>query len=318
MKKYILFGLFLFNFVFTYNVQKGIELELGVSCLAYYEEFHDFGDFWGWDYDGDGSLDCINYGDENGNLVSEGLQGNGNAASHNGDYSNDWGHLYDNTGSNSNNNSDDSDGWYQQQNGGGGNGNGGNIGNTESVTPVSNIQSDLKTVVDKLKNSFGSSITEVSKYTTVKTGNLGASDNLAEFKISINILFQKTNITITLKEGLNHIQQSLVLGHEFFHLKLLQITWKAGSATELAKTNQELLTNLNLSDNDPNAAHHSYMGNNMDEYEIYLRNAFPGEKNEFYIYGKWGGGAYNSDDFKTLSVDERMNILSYLHDNRLY
>ena len=43
--------------------------------------------------------------------------------------------------------------------------------------------------------------------------------------------------------------------------------------------------------------HHEYMGSHVDKMEERLRSAFPGQSEDFYKYGKWGGGATSSDAF---------------------
>ena len=39
------------------------------------------------------------------------------------------------------------------------------------------------------------------------------------------------------------------------------------------------------------------MGQHIEEMEQVLRQAFPNRDEEFYEYGKWGGGAFASDAF---------------------
>lgn len=41
-----------------------------------------------------------------------------------------------------------------------------------------------------------------------------------------------------------------------------------------------------------------------EETEELLRQAFPGRNEEFYEYGKWGGGAFNSEVFEELPFDK--------------
>ena len=54
------------------------------------------------------------------------------------------------------------------------------------------------------------------------------------------------------------------------------------------------------------------MGQHIEEMEQLLRDAFPGQSEEFYEYGKWGGGAFNSDAFRQLPVEEQNAIWAYL------
>ena len=56
----------------------------------------------------------------------------------------------------------------------------------------------------------------------------------------------------------------------------------------------------------------------MEEMEQLLRDSFPGMPEEFYEYGKWGGGAFNSTAFRSLPIEERMNVEDYLSRMGLY
>ncbi|MFR5660792.1 MAG: hypothetical protein ACLUDU_23440, partial [Butyricimonas faecihominis] len=60
-----------------------------------------------------------------------------------------------------------------------------------------------------------------------------------------------------------------------------------------------------------------YMGYDNQKYEQFLRSAFPAETEDFYKYGKWGGGVEKSEEFNNLSSDEKGKINKYLHDNNL-
>ena len=51
--------------------------------------------------------------------------------------------------------------------------------------------------------------------------------------------------------------------------------------------------------------------------EQLLRSTFPGESNDFYRYGKWAGGAFNSEAFKDLPKTERDAVRDYLKNNKL-
>ena len=59
------------------------------------------------------------------------------------------------------------------------------------------------------------------------------------------------------------------------------------------------------------------MGNNIEIMEQLLRSTFPGESNDFYRYGRWTGGAFNSEAFDNLPATEKRNILKYLQKNKL-
>ena len=141
---------------------------------------------------------------------------------------------------------------------------------------------------------------------------------------SIDINYQdlwakQRDYTIVISGDLNDIQQSLVLAHEFMHLKLFQISQDAGSPPELVMVNPELLGIINLyyANREQNGywlndAHHYYMGQHVEEMEQLLRDSFPGMPEEFYEYGKWGGGAFSSTAFDSLPFEERLAIVTYL------
>ncbi len=63
-----------------------------------------------------------------------------------------------------------------------------------------------------------------------------------------------------------------------------------------------------------NDGHHEYMGRHVDEMEELLRESFPGRDEEFYEYGKWGGGAFNSKAFDNLNKEDQNRIYSYLRE----
>ena len=92
---------------------------------------------------------------------------------------------------------------------------------------------------------------------------------------------------------------------------------------ELARVNPQLLAYINgyrafnYADF-INAAHHEWMGSNIEIVEQLLRRTFPGQPEEFYIYGRWAGGAYNSDRFDNLPEAEKNAIEEYLRRNNLY
>ena len=94
---------------------------------------------------------------------------------------------------------------------------------------------------------------------------------------------------------------------------------KIGSQSELAKSNLErLLILVEKYENREevpdwiNQGHHEYMGRHVDEMEELLRESFPGRDEEFYEYGKWGGGAFNSSAFDTLPIEVQDSIQLYL------
>lgn len=100
------------------------------------------------------------------------------------------------------------------------------------------------------------------------------------------------------------------------HLKLFQISQDAGSIESLAALNSELLTALNLYG--VNDGHNFYMSQHVEEMEQLLRDSFPGMPEEFYEYGKWGGGAFNSTAFEELPIEEQNAIKYYLRQLGLY
>ena len=94
------------------------------------------------------------------------------------------------------------------------------------------------------------------------------------------------------------------------HLALLEMSQETGSREKLGETNPELLGAMNLYG--VNEGHHFYMGEHVEEVEQLLRDAFPGMDDDFYEYGKWGGGTFNSDKFDQLPKEEQDAIEEYL------
>ena len=169
---------------------------------------------------------------------------------------------------------------------------------------------------DALIISMGSALGSVKVGLTVVIGTPNGSP-FASCEFTLGDLWNKLrNYTIIISGNLNDIQQDLVLAHEFMHLKLLQISQDAGSSRELALSNQELLAALNLYG--VNDGHHFYMGQHVEEMEQLLREAFPGMDDDFYEYGKWGGGAFNSYAFNELPIEMQDEITEYLSDIGLY
>ena len=166
---------------------------------------------------------------------------------------------------------------------------------------------------------MGSALGSVKVGLTVVIGTPNGSP-FASCEFTLGDLWNKLrNYTIIISGNLNDIQQDLVLAHEFMHLKLLQISQDAGSPSELGRSNPELYGIINMfyanKENNLywlNDAHHFYMGQHVEEMEQLLREAFPGMDDDFYEYGKWGGGAFNSDKFDQLSKEEQDAIEEYL------
>ena len=114
----------------------------------------------------------------------------------------------------------------------------------------------------------------------------------------------------------------IVMAHEYTHLELLEKSRTAGSSNEFALKEPELLSAINNSSEPTdwgkiNDGHHEYMGSHVDKMEERLRSAFPGQSEDFYKYGKWGGGATSSDAFLKLTKSERDKIIEYLTNNNL-
>ena len=55
-----------------------------------------------------------------------------------------------------------------------------------------------------------------------------------------------------------------------------------------------------------------------EETEELLRESFPGRDEEFYEYGKWGGGAYNSSAFAVLPFEIQKSIENFLRGSGLF
>ncbi|MCC8088432.1 MAG: hypothetical protein LIO79_04095, partial [Rikenellaceae bacterium] len=84
----------------------------------------------------------------------------------------------------------------------------------------------------------------------------------------------------------------------------------------LDAANRELMQELNR--NGSNDGHHNYISSetNMQEYEKNLRNAYPGQSEEFYTLGKWQGLTL-STGFDKLPKKEQEKIKSWLINNGL-
>lgn len=138
-----------------------------------------------------------------------------------------------------------------------------------------------------------------------------------------DVLFGNKPIMMTFERNpaMSPDMYKLVVGHEFYHLYVYGISRDAGSMSNLYSKDQGLQSLLNNftkdGKTDINGAHHEYIGNDNAKYEGFLRDAFPGEKEEFYKYGKWGGGISDSEAFKKLPVQEQDEIKKYIKDNKL-
>ena len=173
----------------------------------------------------------------------------------------------------------------------------------------------LYSKAQRIENHLGDAIKNIKVGLTIKVTDNTLLGQVTP--ITVGDLWKHTQYyVIEIQSGLTEIQMELVLVHEFMHLKLFEISQDAGSAAELAKSNLELLTALNRYD--INEGHHFYMGEHIEETEELLRQAFPGRDEEFYEYGKWGGGAMDSNVFKQLASMEQLAIIVYLSELGLY
>lgn len=172
----------------------------------------------------------------------------------------------------------------------------------------------ISTAVTNLLCILGNKVTNIVNYATFKIG-LPAQNTLASSTMKYQDIFDQTStITIIVKMGLTDIQQHLILAHECMHLVLIEVSRNAGSESALSQTNQELFNDIRQ--DGVNEGHHKYMGGHIDQVEQLLRSAFPGQDEDFYEYGKWGGGAMNSDEFTQLPKYKQHNTEVYLkkHD----
>lgn len=181
--------------------------------------------------------------------------------------------------------------------------------------PQEPTESAEKIIQNKLANVLGNKIANILKRTKIEVTSILPIDKKA---ITYAKLFDKTDkVRVYIYYDLTAKQRQLVMAHEFMHLSLFQIAQEAGSSKELGLKNSELLVDFNLHTSDGttdvDSAHHNYMANHVEEMETLLRNAFPGESEEFYEYGKWGGGLVNCEAFMGLSKDEQIIILEYLN-----
>ena len=177
----------------------------------------------------------------------------------------------------------------------------------------------LYSKAQRIENHLGDAIKNIKVGLTIKV-----TDNTLLGQVTpltTGDLWKKSpHYVIEIQSGLTETQMELVLSHEYRHLQLFEISQNAGSQGELAKTNQELLLILNqyyAADSDGNwlnDGHHEYMGRHVDEMEELLRESFPGRDEEFYEYGKWSGGAFNSKAFNNLNKEDQNRIYSYLRE----
>lgn len=175
----------------------------------------------------------------------------------------------------------------------------------------------IKKVAGVVVDKFGERLSDIKDRMTIREGFVYPG-NLAQSVYRIDQVFDKTaTYVIVVSPFLDDLQMKLVVFHEMEHMMYFQLTQLLGREN-FAVEYKDLMFILNTSNNDVNAAHHEFMGIQIDEIEKLMRETFPGESEEFYRYGKWGGGAYNSSAFDKLSDDEQQNIFNYLETIGLY
>lgn len=209
---------------------------------------------------------------------------------------------------------------------GGGSGGGYEPGTQETIDTTDMpqaLQEQIQKIMKALKG-MGLSNKVLGKL-TIRMGMLpvGMSATVSSSGSYMDVLFGDTPFVMTLEKDsqISSDNYKLVVAHEFYHLYLYGISRDAGSLANLYNTNQKLqsLLNHNYVDGkvDINGAHHQYMGYDNQKYEQFLRSAFPGATEDFYKYGKWGGGVKTSEEFNNLSSNEKGKINKYLQDNNL-
>jgi len=173
-----------------------------------------------------------------------------------------------------------------------------------------NLPEQLKTLTNKFSIRINDGFdTSLSQYGYILPS---VTNSLTTILFNSNVSYE-----IYLPEGLTEVQQKHILAHEYMHLYLFDISRTAGSNSALMNKNLELFSYLNTYNN-LNTAHHEYMGSHIDDVEWLLRDAFPNESNDFYRYGKWACGAFDSEAFESLSQTEKNAIINYLRKHELY
>lgn len=187
---------------------------------------------------------------------------------------------------------------------------------------ATNEPEDTKTPFDNTKDKLNKAAKESlgERKFTIKEGNLsGSNPAVGTFDGSTNmndVLYNNIESVITVNSGLTDTQRQLVMAHEYVHIILLEESRLAGNATNFEKNNKELYDAI-MNKNNLNEGHHEYMGGHTDIMEKLLREAFPGESDDFYNCGKWAGGATNSNTFLNLPKEEQKAVLNYLRTHKL-
>lgn len=133
------------------------------------------------------------------------------------------------------------------------------------------------------------------------------------------LYFSNDVVIFLVQDNMTEIQALLAVGHEFFHMKIWEITRECGSLAELQNRYPKLATYIDTAilHNDANTYDHEYIAANyIDEYEAILRDLYPGKEEEFYEYGKWGA-LTKTKAFENLSEDMQNMIMIYLTNNKL-
>lgn len=138
------------------------------------------------------------------------------------------------------------------------------------------------------------------------------------------LYFSDDPVVFFVSDNMTEIQARLAIGHEFFHMKIWEITREYGSLSELAQRYPELAKYLDKETyqmephySDANVREHEYIADYyLDEYEAVLRELYPNQEEEFYEYGKWGA-LTRTKAFKTNPRKDKSKIKRYLSKNKL-
>lgn len=186
--------------------------------------------------------------------------------------------------------------------------------------PIKELPESVQTVINNILEAFKKNGLDVSHVISRVYVNFKmlTNGNLAEIRVSAppgEADFKDVPLFLTLPPYSRDDRFLLIVTHEFVHLALFDISRTAGNINELNKINMMLARSLDLNIGaDP---HHEYIGKIIDVYEQILRDAFPGKSEEFYRYGKWGGGIRDSYRFEMLPSADQKTILEYLKAHNL-
>lgn len=192
-------------------------------------------------------------------------------------------------------------------------------------TTQSALSQKAQNIKQKLDVTFAGVLGNIKKVVRMKEGTT-TSGKLAEGipdKATMNeMLYSNVPINMTFSSSLTDLQLMLVMTHEYTHFELLEKSRTAGSRNQFTLKEPELSSDINNSNEATswgkvNDDHHEYMGSHIGEMESRLRSTFPGQSEDFYKYGKWGGGATDSKTFGELPKKEQRKIKNYLKRNGL-